>query len=288
MAFIYRTNAQSRALEEACVKIGQPYVIFGSATSFYKRQEVKDCLCFLRWLYNGRDKDSMLRATTTPKRGIGGTAIAEFERYCDVVENFFIESYPNSPRPTPLDVLFLLSADTSWCSHEIEMCPPPSSVLSKRPIKLFQDFSRQMIRIRDNARESTVEQVLSSLVVDLDLIPHLDKISKSKEEFEERQANVNELRQASRRYDADGACLPFVSSKEVGDISGSPLENFLDDVALVTEMADSSQEADGRFVVNLMTIHASKGMEFDSVFFVGLEDGTIPTQQVRLSLDDLV
>lgn len=180
--------------------MGQPYVIFGSATSFYKRQEVKDCLCFLRWLYNGRDKDAMLRAITTPKRGIGGTAIAEFQRYCDVVGNFFIDNYPTSPSPTPLDVLFLLSADTAWCPHEISMCPPPSSVLSTRPLRLFQDFSRQMIHIRDKARESTVEQVLSSLVVDLNIFPHLDKISKSKEEFEERQANVNELRQVRLKF----------------------------------------------------------------------------------------
>lgn len=286
VAFIYRTNAQSRHLEEACVRYNLPYVIFGSATSFYKRQEIKDCLCFLRWLYNGRDRSSMLRAFETPKRGIGDTAIREFDEYCALVDQLWDEHHPEATKPTILEILFHLSGDDSWCNLEGAQFPPPSVSISTRPLKLLVEFSSQMVAFRRLAKVATVDQVLTAIVDDLKLIPHLDKISKSKSEFEERQANVQELQQASRRYTDAGSCLPE-DNETMGEdgLTQSPLGNFLDDVALVTDMADRTEGlTEQRFVANLMTIHASKGMEFDTVFFVGIEDGTLPTNQVSLCI----
>jgi superfamily I DNA/RNA helicase len=217
------------------------YVIFGSATSFYKQKEVKDSLCFLRWLYNERDRIAMLRAITTPKRGIGNTAIREFDQFCALVDGLWNELSPITPKPTPLQILFHLSGDDSWCTWEDAKFPPHSVSLSTRSFNLLTSFSTQMRGIRDKAYIATVEQVLSAIVEDMELIPHLDKISKSKTEFEERQANVRELQQASRRYSKEGPCLPRVKPKSNEDeFTQSPLGNFLDDVALVTDMADSS------------------------------------------------
>jgi len=257
-AFIYRTNAQSRALEEACVRFNLPYVVFGTATSFYKRQEVKDCLCFLRWLYNGRDRISMVRALTTPKRGIGDKAIAEFEEYCSLVGELWEELSPGIPKATPLEIIFYLSGDESWIAWKGAEFPPPSLTLSTRTLKLLTEFSKQMVAIRDRAKIVSVEETLSFIVNELELVPHWDKISKTKEEFEERQANVQELRQASRRYSNDGACLQVPASStdedDAADFVQSPLGNFLDDVALVTEMADSAERsAEDRHVTNMMT-----------------------------------
>jgi hypothetical protein len=277
-AFIYRTNAQSRALEEACVTHNLHYVIFGSATSFYKRQEIKDCLGFLRWMYNGRDRSSMLRSMQTPSRGLGEVAIREFDRYCDRIDEFFEANYPGSPGPTPFDVLLLLSSQKPL-SEEL---PLPSASLSTRPLKLLSAFSQQMRSIRDMAYTLPVERVLSLIIESLELTPHFDKISKTKDEFEERQANVRELRKASERYSKQGPCLSREdgSAQDIDEFTQSPLGIFLDDVSLVTEMADAAeQSADKRFVASLMTIHASKGMEFDAVFVVGNEDGTFPTSQ---------
>lgn len=284
VAFIYRTNAQSRHLEEACVQHNLPYVIFGSATSFYKRQEIKDCLCFFRWLYNGRDRSSMLRAIETPKRGLGDTAIREFDEYCALVDQHWEEHHPEASKATSLEILFHLSGDDSWCALKGAQFPPPSVAISTRPLKLLTEFSRQMVGIRNLAKTATVEQVLTAVVSELGLISHLDKISKSKSEFEERQANVEELQQATQRYADAGPCLPAVVDVMGEDgFTQSPLGNFLDDVALVTDMADSAERStEQRFVAKMMTIHASKGMEFDTVFFVGIEDGTLPTSQVRL------
>jgi DNA helicase II / ATP-dependent DNA helicase PcrA len=286
VAFIYRTNAQSRLLEEACVRYNVPYVVFGSFTSFYNRQEIKDCLCFLRWLHNGRDRIAMLRAIETPKRGLGDTAIREFDEYCSLVDQVWGEQHPELARPNPLDVLLHLSGDYSWCPIETPQFPPPSSSLSSRPLKLLADFSRQMIQIRNVASKTTVAQTLQYILDALDLKPHFDKISKSKDEYEERLSNVDELQKAAMRYEKDGTCLPIGKTKQVTvgelDVDQSPLGYFLDDISLVTELADSTADKFGeeRFVASLMTIHSSKGMEFDSVYFVGVEDGTIPSTQV--------
>jgi DNA helicase II / ATP-dependent DNA helicase PcrA len=283
-ALIYRTNAQSRALEEACVKQGLPYVIFGSATSFYKRQEVKDCLCFLRWLYNGRDRTSMLRALVTPKRGIGDTAIREYGEYCEHIEELVRQS-PGASAPSPLEILLSLSGSASGVPRETR----PGDYLSTRPLKLFREFSTKMRSVVDIAMSHPVEYVLAHIVNELELIPYLDKISKSTEEFKERKANVEELRQAARRYDRDGPCLVAPKTSDGEDADQSPLGAFLDDIALLTDMMENTASStENRFVVSLMTIHASKGMEFDAVFVVGNEDGTLPTSQVSSVCQSLV
>jgi DNA helicase-2/ATP-dependent DNA helicase PcrA len=271
-AVLYRTNAQSRALEEACVKANLPYVIFGSATSFYKRQEIRDCLCFLRWLYNGRDRVAMLRAIETPKRGIGDKAIQEFDAYCAEVEAFYVDELPGRPIPTPLDILF--SFTDSQETALIAGAPSTPGTMSKRFYNLFKEFAVKLRGIHNKAQTASLEAVLAAILEEFVLLPHFDKISDSVAQFEERKANVRELQQATTRY--EGACLERKNSADT-EFGDSPLGKFLDDVALVTDVQESSSEE--RFVVKLMTIHASKGMEFDHVFLVGNEDGTFPTQQ---------
>lgn len=220
----------------------------------------------------------MLRTMKTPTRGLGDVAIREFDDYCARIDEFFEVNHAGSPRPTPFDVLLLFS------SHKplSEGFPLPSESLSTRPLKLLTAFSLQMRFIRDMAYTAPVERVLALIIETLELIPHFDKISKSKAEFEERQANVRELRKASERYTKSGACLSNdgVVAQDIDEFTQSPLGTFLDDVSLVTEMADATERSgEERFVASLMTIHASKGMEFDSVFVVGNEDGTFPTSQ---------
>ena len=286
VALIYRTNAQSRVLEEACVQGNVPYVQFGSATSFYKRQEIKDTLCFLRWLHNGSDRGSMLRAFKTPAKGLGDKAIQEFDEYCSLVAGFVGQSSPGTERPTPLDILLSFSSeDQSVLAPD---APQPSDTISTRPMKLFTLFSRQMRQLREKAYDEPLESVVAYLVEDFRLLPHLDKMSKTTSEFEERKANVRELQRATQRYNASGPCMPrnTISGIQSGGDDAAletPLGNYLDDVALVTDMADQARESDDkRFKVCLMTIHASKGMEFDTVFVVGNEDGTFPTSQALM------
>lgn len=284
VAFIYRTNAQSRALEEACVKKNIPYVIFGAATTFYKRQEIKDCLCFLRWMYNGRDRSSMLRAFKTPSKGIGDGAIKEFDQYCAMVDGYYEEVLPDQSRPTPLDIFVSLSHGGDKAI--VDGAPLPSEIISKRSLKSMVKFAGQMQSILETAHTKSVERVLTTIIDELALLNHFDKISKSKIEFEERQGNVRELQQAANRYTKAGPCLVKADViNEAGEVEQSPLGAFLDDISLVTDvMNNSTNSTEDRFVVSFMTIHASKGMEFDTVFIVGNEDGTFPTSQVSLTI----
>uniref|UniRef100_A0A7S2YGB8 DNA 3'-5' helicase n=1 Tax=Entomoneis paludosa TaxID=265537 RepID=A0A7S2YGB8_9STRA len=281
VAIVYRTNAQSRALEESCVQLNVPYVIFGSATSFYKRQEVKDCLCFLRWLANGKDRGSMLRCLEKNAKGIGMGAIAEFESYCNAVLTHYGNNLRGTPQPTPLDLLLSI-ADRSRIH---ESSPPADSVLGKRARTHLLAFSTKMNSIYDLALKESVAKVLTHVIDSLDLLALIDKRSKSTSEFEERQENVRELQQASERYTDGRPCLGSANSPTEGseqeDSELTPLATFLEDIALVTELADASKKDsdEHRFVVCLMTIHTSKGMEFDTVFIVGNEDGTFPTSQ---------
>jgi hypothetical protein len=282
VALIYRTNAQSRHLEEVCVRKGLNYVIRGAAGGFYKRAEIKDCLCFLRWLYNGHDQSAMLRAMKTPTKGIGDVAIKEFQEYCSEVASFYQEVCPSDKAPTPLEILISLSdGDTSAPSILAQGSPEATTFITKRALNKFLPFSRQMRSIREKAYGNPVDSLLFYIIEELDLVSHFDSISKSKAEFEERRENVQELRQATKRYSKNGSALKPSSSLPADFDNDSALSNFLDDVALVTDIKGDAEPTSGdkRLVVNLMTIHGSKGMEFDAVFVVGNEDGTFPSNR---------
>lgn len=225
----------------------------------------------------------MLRVFKTPAKGLGEKALTEFDEYCGRVEEFMARTNPASPRPTPLDVLLSFSA-----AERSPGCPAASDCISTRPLKLFTEFSGRMRALRDKAYEEPLENILSYVVNEFELLPYLDRISKTKGEFEERKANVEELQKATQRYNADGPCLighnhvptSRYDDNDTDSEMESPLGSYLDDVALVTDMADQARESDDqKFKVCLMTVHASKGMEFDTVFVVGNEDGTFPTSQ---------
>jgi len=285
IALIYRTNAQSRALEEACVAGNLKYLVRGSAGTFYSRAEIKDCLCFLKWLYNGRDKTAMTRAMKTPSRGLGDVSLNEFTTYCDEVGRHVFETDPHGPQPTPIDILLSLAKigqgdDRSYL--------PVEGVITKRTLNKLLPFAVQMNQVSRKAQSQTVSDLLRSIMDIMGLKPHFDAISKTSDEFADRWANVMELLNASERYSQDGACMERKQVEIDGELTMeemSPLGNFLDDVSLLTETEaansddDDDENSEGRAVANLMTIHASKGMEFDSVFLVGNEESTFPTQR---------
>lgn len=229
----------------------------------------------------------MKRAIKTPSRGIGDVALEEFSRYCQAVDEFYESNYPDRPKPTPFDVLLSLTDDKSGndASGMMQDAPQPSEFISKRALNRFIPFSSQMRLIRNKAQNLSVAGLLSSIIVNLDLRGHIDSISKSSSEFSDRWSNVIELRRAAQKYSDNGASLGPPATTDGEDDTEqpteTPLSNFLDDVALVTDMADDAIDSSGeekRLVVNLMTIHASKGMEFDAVFLIGNEDGTLPTK----------
>ncbi|OEU12714.1 P-loop containing nucleoside triphosphate hydrolase protein, partial [Fragilariopsis cylindrus CCMP1102] len=273
VAMLYRTNAQSRYLEEACVQKNLPYVIRGGAGGFYKRAEIKDCLCFLRWIHNGNDEGAILRAMKTPSKGIGEKTYEEFKSYCETVQTYIRQYYPLNERPSPLDVLISMTNNEDEKDYVLPNGTPEAiDFMSKRAINNFLKFSSKMREIRFKAYTEPVDKLLFFIIEELKLMDHLDSISKSKSEFVERRENVQELRNAAKKYATYGPTL-----KKDGDDTGtnsaedafdneSALSNFLDDVALVSDIAEAKEDEENpRLVVNLMTIHASKGTEFDCV-----------------------
>ncbi len=281
VAFIYRTNAQSRALEEACVEHNLKYLIRGSAGTFYSRAEIKDCLCFLRWIHNGRDRSAMERAMKTPSRGLGDVSLNEFATYCDEVARHVATNDPSGPQPTPLDILLMLSKTGQGDDRSYL---PPEGVITKRTLNKLLPFAMQMNKLHRKAQSQTVTELLGSIIDIMNLKTHFDAISKTSDEFADRWANVMELLNASERYAQDGACMEKNRVEVDGELQieeMSALGNFLDDVSLLTETESSDEGNDGerRLLANLMTIHASKGMEFDAVCLVGNEESTFPTQR---------
>jgi len=277
VAMIYRTNAQSRLLEEACVEQNLRYVVRGSSGTFYKRAEIQDCMSFLKIMYNARDRSAWSRAVKAPSRGVGPTSLNEFFRYCDVVTEKYAESASSRDElPTPLDVMISLGS----ANDSMGMLISPIEILSTRSMNRFIPFASSLSSLKKKAEALPVSDFLLAVIDDLALKSHFDSISKTRDEYEDRINNVMELVRAAERYKDDGPCLVKESED---DMQESPLGNFLDDVALIADLtpdeSDSEGDARGRVVANLMTIHSAKGLEFDAVFLVGNEEGTFPTQR---------
>ena len=292
IAVLYRTNAQSRAIEESCVQYNLPYVVRGSAGAFYNRAEIKDVMCFLRWLNNGRDLSSMQRAFGTPSRGIGGKSVEGFQAYCDRVRDYYTAQGAPNP-PSPFELLLAMTDEAAF--EPIPGTPVAADCLATRALNKFLPFSKQMNLLNHEAQTADLPDLISFLLEEFGFKSHVDSISKSAAEFEDRWNNVQELKQASLKYKGvamqpKSAALPNASDSaaegvlDMDDLS-TPLGDFLDDIALVSDLSErnnddeADQDEEKPLKVNLMTVHAAKGMEFDLVFVVGLEEGTFPTNR---------
>ncbi len=232
MAILYRTNAQSRLLEEALRREVIAYSIVGGLR-FYERKEIKDFLAYLRLLINPSDLISLQRIINLPPRGIGERSL----------QNFL--AYAADQKKVPFAAL--LNA------KEIEH-------LNKRAAGVLQNFGEWMAILRAKAQSSSLHEMGEQLLQESGLLDYYRKEEAA--DFKNREANLSELLNALREY-----C--FESTR-----SGlEDLENFLEEVALVTDIDqyDSAQQA-----VTLMTLHAAKGLEFPVVFITGLEEGLFP------------
>ncbi|MFM9111526.1 MAG: UvrD-helicase domain-containing protein [Prochlorococcaceae cyanobacterium] len=236
MAVLYRTNAQSRALEEALVRWGIPYLVVGGLR-FYDRREVKDVLAYLRLLVNPADTVSLLRVLNVPRRGIGKTTV---ERLTDAANQLGLPLWEVIADPEAVRSLAGRSA---------------------RGLLQFQELINDLQRLRQEAPPAEmVQRVMeqSGYLAEL--------IAEGTDEAEERRRNLQELVNATLQYQEENE-------------EGS-LEGFLASAALASDADDKDTAADR---VTLMTLHASKGLEFPVVFLVGLEQGLFPSYR---SLDD--
>ncbi|WP_132221762.1 ATP-dependent helicase [Albibacterium bauzanense] len=240
-AILYRTNAQSRAMEEALRKIGIPYKIYGG-TSFYQRKEIKDLIAYFRLTFNPNDEEALKRVINYPRRGIGNTSI----------ERIMISANEHN-----ISLWDVISNAENYLDSRTAVTVAPFSLL----IKSFQAAAATNTAF-DSAMHIAQH---SGLLKDL----YEDKSIEGLSRYENIQELLNGIKEFSDRE----------------DIEEKGLDVFMQDIALLTnEDNDKDPNAD---TVSLMTIHASKGLEFPFVHIVGLEENLFPSQRSLNSRDDL-
>ncbi|MDT0213386.1 DNA helicase PcrA [Rothia sp. ARF10] len=240
VAVFYRTNAQSRALEEVFVRVGLPYKVVGG-TRFYERREVKDALAYLRVLSNPADTVNLRRILNVPKRGIGDRAEAVVAALAERERISFVEALGR-----PEDA-------------------PGIATRSVASIKAFTALLEDLGKVRDDD-EAGVADLLEAIVEKSGYLAELRASHDPQDET--RIENLAELVAVAREFDEARA--------ETGEVNS--LEDFLERVSLVADADEipDSAEAEEQGVVTLMTLHTAKGLEFPVVFLTGMEDGTFP------------
>lgn len=245
-AVMYRTNAHSRALEEALIRAKVPYVLVGG-TRFYERREVKDVLAYLRLIQNPHDVVSFTRVINVPGRGIGAKTLSELERWA-------------REREVPPYTALQLIADQEGSAVK----PPP---VERHPIGAKQtrtliDFHAMIAELQTVAEKNNLSTLLDGLL-ERTSYRHYLFAEFDEPEAEERWENIGELRNVASEYD--------------GLSAGHGLVAFLEDVALISD-ADTVPENDdprsGR--VTLITLHSAKGLEYPVVFLIAMEEGVLP------------
>ena len=237
-AILYRTNAQSRALEDAFRRKGIPYQIVGGVR-FYERREIQDVLGYLRLISNPLDSAAFTRVVNTPKRGIGKTSQQRLIRFADEAGLPLLEA--------------ALRAD------DAPDIPTGARKSLARFAALIQKYSLRAAKL-------SVGALLEELIDELDFLTHLRNEGP---EGEDRAENVKELIAGALEFEAELT----EEWDETPPDHFTELDLFLQQVALVTDLDRADPDADA---VTFMTLHNAKGLEFPLVFLAGLEDGLFP------------
>jgi DNA helicase-2/ATP-dependent DNA helicase PcrA len=245
-AVMFRTNFQSRALEDAFMRHGLSYKLVGG-TRFYQRREVKDVLAYLRVVYNPDDEVSLARIINVPGRGIGARTLEQLGTWATNAG------------------LSMGAALLEWARGRDGRLP--ALPVGGRSGKQLQDFAA-MLALLVRARE---ERNLSDLLrLVLERSAYLEYLRDGTEEGEDRISNVKELFTATERYDA----MPPTAA----------LPTLLEEVALVSDVDEADWQSEA---VTLLTLHAAKGLEFDTVLIVGMEEGICPHARSMENPDDM-
>jgi DNA helicase-2/ATP-dependent DNA helicase PcrA len=236
IALLYRTNAQSRAFEDAFRRSSIPYRIVG-AVSFYERREVRDLIAYLRLTANPADDGAFLRAVQVPRRGIGLGSVRHLQ-----------------------------AAATRWNRPLLETASIADRIVELRPQakRAFQDFAELAQRIRDAALRESPAVILERVIEGIQYEEHLKAEGI---EGVERLENVKELLAAAAEWSEEQGL------EEPDGEEGTPVERFLQSAALVSSDEPTAGDPDG---ITLMTVHTAKGLEWSVVMVVGLEDGLFP------------
>lgn len=217
IAILYRTNAQSRILEEEMLKENLPYKVVGSFY-FYNRKEIKDLIAYLRLIHNSKDNVSLTRVINTPKRGIGTKSISNLAEKADSLGISMYEAIDSSKELSFKEII----EELKQISENITLTELIDEVLKKTGMKEELE--------RENSLDSEIR------------LENLEEFKSITKAFEEKEGLIS-------------------------------LEDFLLEISLVSDVEEYNDD-DNR--ISLMTVHSVKGLEFNHVFIVGLEEGIFP------------
>ncbi|MES2838519.1 MAG: UvrD-helicase domain-containing protein [Bacteroidota bacterium] len=247
-AILYRTNAQSRAMEEALRRMGIPYKIYGGL-SFYKRKEIKDLLAYFRLTINPQDEEALKRVINYPARGIGNTTLDKL---------FLAAGTHNVGIWTILENLnyYNLGINSGISSKINEF------------VTMIKSFAT-MIKTQNAFDLSNHIAQHSGVLKDL----YVDKTPEGVSRYENIQELLNGIKE-------------FAEKIQTEENFSNTLDVFMQDIALLTD-ADEDDEKGEFNKVSLMTIHSAKGLEFPYVYIVGMEENLFPSQLSLNSRVDL-
>ncbi|HEO2006305.1 TPA: DNA helicase PcrA [Streptococcus agalactiae] len=246
-AVLYRTNAQSRTIEEALLKSNIPYTMVGG-TKFYSRKEIRDVIAYLNILANTSDNISFERIVNEPKRGVGPGTLEK------------IRSFAYEQNMSLLDA-----------SSNVMMSP-----LKGKAAQAVWDLANLILTLRSKLDSLTVTEITENL---LDKTGYLEALQvQNTLESQARIENIEEFLSVTKNFDDN----PEITVE--GETVLDRLSRFLNDLALIADTDDSATET---AEVTLMTLHAAKGLEFPVVFLIGMEEGVFPLSRAIEDADEL-
>ncbi len=260
IAVLYRTNSQSRAIEDALMRDGVPYRIIGGVR-FYERKEIKDVLAYLRLVINPHDDVSFRRVVNVPSRGIGKVVMDALDGV-DLGEDH--EQHPLLA--AGLDPV--VSRQSMWAKMHIVL---EKRLVQPRALAALKSFRDVIVALAGDAQRAGVHGIIARTLEDSGYLKDL-KEEKS-EEAEARIENLMELVSAAGEYE--------------GRDPEASLGGFVDRLSLLSEAdeEDGAKKEDAR--VWLMSMHAAKGLEFPIVIVAGLEEGLFPHSRALQNEDDI-
>lgn len=246
-AVLYRTNAQSRGVEEALVKANMPYTVVGGS-KFYDRKEIRDVLAYLSLVTNPADNENFLRIVNEPKRGIGQTSLEKLRRF---------------------------ALENNWTLLDSAANATLIPGLSARASNKLTDFAKM---ISDFIKQMSFDLSLTDLTKSiLEKSGYEAQLKKSPTpENEGRLENLSEFLSVTEEFD---------KNYEPSDESISKYVDFLGELALVSDLDNVDENSNNQ--ITLMTLHAAKGLEFPVVFLVGMEENIFPLSRAAADDDQL-
>jgi DNA helicase-2/ATP-dependent DNA helicase PcrA len=270
VAVLYRTNAQSRALEEFFMKAGVSYKIVGGL-KFYQRKEIKDVVAYLYFVNNPKDRISFERIINEPKRGLGGKTIEKILALASKYDENILETLKN------------LSVEKEQGNLQL----PPTK------IKDLGEFAGMIEKFQEYSQENTPRKLIEKVYEETGYRAMLDKMG---DEGAGRQENILELLTVAKEYDElSEQSLAFeqneverkaelLASDKNKSEKFSTLQKFLEDVTLVSQ---TDRDLDFQAMVPLMTKHSAKGLEYKVVFVVGVEEGLFPHSRATMDNNEM-